>query len=120
MLSTQFDMTLLGALLEMGGEELRTQLIADLRHAEKELETWCMVSGAGQSDSPQRLAQVLHNLRGLAMTVGADQLTAACRHAETLLHDVNRETLVGCLLRVVEESAGTRKAISSCNALPPT
>lgn len=105
-------MTLLGSLLEMGGEGLRVQLIADLRHAEQELETCCMVERFAEDASTQHMAQVLHSLRGLAMTIGAHQLTAACRHAEELGDDVSREALVASLSQVLQQSASTRDAIS--------
>lgn len=114
MLPTRLDTTLLDSLVEMGGEELRLQLLADLQNCEAGLKALCLSDPGSVTDTAQGVAHVLHTLRGLAMTIGAANLARACMQAEELGGATGREMLVQNLLNVVQASVQVRAQIEHC------
>jgi len=82
MVSTILDEAALGALLAIGGESLRAQLLEDLQTCEDDLTEICSTNSIAAPGSPKRLRQALHKLRGLALTIGAPHLAESCAAAE--------------------------------------
>lgn len=114
MFKSRLDTALLGSLVEMGGEELRLQLLADLSECETGLKALCRSEQGSMTSTASDAARVLHTLRGLAMTIGAAKLAQACVQAEELEVVAGREKLVHCLARVTEESELVRAEINQC------
>ncbi|WP_071797789.1 Hpt domain-containing protein [Natronohydrobacter thiooxidans] len=105
MVEPRLDTALLDSLVEMGGEDLRAQLLADLQNCETALKALCFSDQQIVPGAMSGAAQVLHTLRGLAMTIGATALVRNCMQAEELGSAVGRETLVQSLVTVVQECA---------------
>lgn len=114
MFPTRLDTTMLDSLMEMGGEELRLQLLADLQDCEAGLKALCLSDPGSVTGTAQSAAHVLHTLRGLAMTIGAATLARACMQAEELGGAAGREMLVQNMLNVVQESVQVRAQIEQC------
>lgn len=114
MMSKRNDTTMLDALLAAGGTELRDQLVVDLQKFESDLRTYCL-SGEVNSAQPDRHAEtLLHNLRGLAATIGAESLAATCSEAENSIRSQQRETLLQNTLAVVAEIGRVLEFIRRC------
>lgn len=114
MLNSRLDTALLDSLVEMGGEELRLQLLADLRDSEAALKAICASDQGSTTSIASDAARVLHTLRGLAMTIGADALAKACMRAEELDVLAGRDALVQHITAVIEECALVHAQIEKC------
>ena len=82
MVSIASDETTLNALLAMGGEQLRVQLLHDLSRIESRIWPPSSAPSSGAAMSPEMLRRLLHEMRGIALTVGATTLAQACAEAE--------------------------------------
>ncbi|MCC5955551.1 MAG: Hpt domain-containing protein [Natronohydrobacter sp.] len=114
MFPSRLDTAVLASLVEMGGEELRLQLLADLRACEDGLKTLCCLSPETATGTTPQTAHLLHTLRGIAMTIGAATLVQSCIEAENLGHAVGRAALVQSLVAVLQECALVRAQIEQC------
>lgn len=114
MIQSRLDTALLDSLVEMGGEELRAQLLADFRTCETALKALCFSDQPTVPGAVSGVAQVLHTLRGLAMTIGATTLVRDCLQAEELGSAAGRETLVQRLVTVLQECASVCAQIEHC------
>lgn len=86
MLLRQFDAQLVDELLVLGGHDLRNQLLADLSRCATVLRDAAHVTGSdAPPQTPEDLKRDLHELRGIALTIGAAGLSDYCLETETRL-----------------------------------
>lgn len=96
-----------GAIARLGGEqEVYREVAADfLRQVPGMLRT---LSEPGEAVDQQQRLRILHTLKGLAGTVGAERLRNAARRAEQLLGDIGldpfRERELGVLTQILVET----------------
>jgi len=119
MFPARLDTAVFASLVEMGGEELRLQLLADLRECEAGLKTLCCLSPETATGFTPQTAHLLHTLRGIAMTIGAAMLVQTCMQAENMGEAVGRAALVQSLMAVLQECALVRAQIEQCPDITP-
>lgn len=112
MVSTLLDEAALGPLLAIGGEGLRTQLLEDLQGCEDELADLCADASIAATESPKRLRQALHKLRGIALTIGAPRLAEICAATETATMTSPPKALLPQVMQVCADSRDLRARIS--------
>lgn len=80
----QFDTQLVDDLLALGGGELRDQLLADLSRCAAQIRE---NGGSPRQDMPppEQIRRDLHELRGIALTIGATGLSEYCLETEDRL-----------------------------------
>lgn len=119
MLSNILDDSRLGALLEMGGESLRAQLLEDLQRYEAQIAALSTGAPVGQPPFPLDLRHMLHEMRGIAVTIGAAVLTQSCAAAEAEASKGQSERLLPFLAQVLNDSSAVRSRIQSCSGPKP-
>jgi HPt (histidine-containing phosphotransfer) domain-containing protein len=76
------DQTQLDALLSLGGRTLCDQFVSDLERCESRFREAIGVASADKRQGLEMARRALHELRGIALTVGATSLTRSCAKAE--------------------------------------
>ena len=101
------DQTQLDALLNLGGRALCDQFVADLGRCQARLTEALGLASADQRQGLEMARCALHELRGIALTVGATSLTRSCAKAEAF-----------CDLGHIKEVLEARTEIlATCDAL---
>lgn len=77
-----YDQAQLDALLSLGGTELRDQFLTDLERCQTRLSQSLSLAGTEERRGLDHARHALHELRGIALTVGAATLTRHCAEAE--------------------------------------
>ena len=106
------DETTLSALLAMGGEDLRLQLLHDLSRIEGRISPLCCAPPSGATMSSDQLRHLLHEMRGIAVTVGASKLAQACAAAEADTVALPVEAMSSQLSEVVDDCKILRAQIA--------
>lgn len=82
MITQLYDKTQLNSLLSLGGTELRDQFLADLERCQIRLTEALKLAQSDEQRSLKLSRHALHELRGIALTVGAASLVRHCAEAE--------------------------------------
>ncbi|ATX65833.1 Hpt domain-containing protein [Roseinatronobacter bogoriensis subsp. barguzinensis] len=101
------DQMQLDALLSLGGRALSDQFVADLARCETHFIEALGVASTDKRQGLELARRALHELRGIALTVGATSLSRQCAKAEALCD-------LGHLQDVVEARA---EILATCDAL---
>lgn len=100
-----YNKTELNALLSLGGAELRDQLSADLAHCHTDLADSITLCATDTYLGRQNARYAAHELRGIALTVGASSLATLCAQAEALSEDGDITELAAKITDILNVSA---------------
>ena len=84
-----YDKTQLDALLSLGGAELRDQFLADLQRCQQQLRHSIARTADDEKGGLAQARHGLHEMRGIALTVGATPLIRLCAESEAFC-DIGR------------------------------
>ncbi len=105
MVPTRLDTSTVASLFALGGDDLRNQLVVDLQQLETALRAHSLKTAEGYGNTDDTLGQVLHNLRGLAATLGAQRLVQLCVALESPAVQSDRASCLLHISDVVDETA---------------
>jgi len=77
-----YEATQLDELLSLGGAELKNHFIADLQRCQTQLTESMTDAKRDQRQSLEQSRRILHELRGISLTIGAAPLVKLCAEAE--------------------------------------
>jgi HPt (histidine-containing phosphotransfer) domain-containing protein len=82
MIAQLYEETRLDELLSLGGAELRDHFLADIQRCQAQLTQSMTLAASDQRQGLEQSRRVLHELRGISLTIGAAPLVKLCAEAE--------------------------------------
>lgn len=113
------DDVLLRDMLALAGEAFREQLLADLMRCTRQLQENCTAPPENSYIAAKAQQQVLHELRGLGVTIGAAQLVKLCNEGEALPVRAGAGVCQSFCDRVVEACTEVSALIAAQSVVKP-